>query len=58
MATPGVKLLAQQYVEDKDLPESETTAYRARAARANYLAADRPDIQFSVKELPMDVAAD
>ena len=50
VSTPGVKLLAQQYVDDKDLPDNELTAYRARAARANYLAADRPDIQFTAKE--------
>ncbi|MDA8583905.1 hypothetical protein N9L68_06710 [bacterium] len=29
----------------------ETTKYRAIVARANYLAADRPDIMYSVKEL-------
>ena len=50
VATPGVKMLAQQYADDEHLPETENTAYRARAARANYLAADRPDIQFAAKE--------
>ena len=33
------------------LEESEATRYRAIAARANYLAADRPDIMYSVKEI-------
>ena len=29
----------------------ETTRYRAITARANYLAADRPDLMYAVKEL-------
>ena len=36
--------------EEEFNPE-ETTRYRAITARANYLAADRPDIMYSVKEL-------
>jgi hypothetical protein len=52
--TPGVK------EDDKDgddageeclLPKAESTQFRAIAARANYLAADRPDIQYAVKEI-------
>ena len=50
VATPGVKILAAQHENDEELPAAETTAYRARAARANYLSADRPDIQFAAKE--------
>ena len=50
VATPGIKLLATQIADDNELPENEVTGYRARAARANYLAADRPDIQFAAKE--------
>ena len=34
-----------------DLPAQEATRFRALAARANYLAQDRADIQFAVKEL-------
>ena len=30
---------------------AQTTEYRALAARANYLAADRPDIQYAAKEI-------
>ena len=30
---------------------AEATRFRAVAARANYLAADRPDIQYAVKEI-------
>ena len=33
------------------LSASETTRFRALSARANYLAADRPDIMYAVKEL-------
>ena len=34
-----------------ELGPSEATTYRSIAARANYLAADRPDIMYAVKEL-------
>ena len=50
VSTPGVKPLPEQLAADKLLPESEVTGFRAKAARANYLAADRPDIQFAAKE--------
>ena len=33
------------------LPPSKATDFRAMAARANYLALDRPDISFATKEL-------
>ena len=36
---------------EEPLGESEVTRYRAIPARANYLAADRPDIMYSVKEI-------
>ena len=35
----------------QDLSEEDATAFRALAARANYLAADRADLMFSTKEL-------
>ena len=35
----------------KELVGAEATRFRAVAARANYLPADRPDIQYSVKEV-------
>ena len=50
-AAPRVELLAQQISEDKELPASKCTAYRARAARGNFLAIDRHDAQFASKEL-------
>lgn len=33
------------------LDDDEATAFRALAARANYLSLDRPDVSFSTKEL-------
>ena len=36
---------------NQELDESQATAFRRISARANYLAADRPDIMYSVKEL-------
>ena len=36
---------------EEELEGEHATRYRALAARANYLAADRPDIMYSVKEL-------
>jgi len=36
---------------DEELSPTEMTKYRAIAARANYLAADRPDVMYAVKEL-------
>ena len=35
----------------------EATRYRSVVARANYMAADRPDIQYAVKELCRDMGA-
>ena len=34
-----------------ELNARDTTRYRAIAARANYLVADRPDLIYAVKEL-------
>ena len=51
MATPGVKATFTELEEDEDLPTRLTTAFRAAAARGNYLAADRLDVQFACKEV-------
>ena len=51
VVTPGVKAHAHQVEGEQPLPERENTAFRALAARANYLAADRPDIIFAAKEI-------
>ena len=50
-ATPGLKALVEQLAEDVALPVSAITGFRAQAARANYLAADRIDLQFAAKEV-------
>lgn len=59
--TPGVKVHAHKVAEEQQSPEAEFTKFRALAARANYLAADRPDIIFAAKESsfmskPTDIA--
>ena len=51
VATPGLKESSAQLAEDKGLGTDLHTAFRAAAARANYLAADRLDVQFSAKEV-------
>ena len=50
-ATPGVKAVREQLEDDKGLDHSKTSPYRAVAARSNYLAADRPELQFAAKEI-------
>ena len=51
VATPGLKPLMDQLTEDKVLPTSEFTGFRGLPARANYLAADRIDLQYSATEV-------
>ena len=51
VVTPGVKTTSQQLERETQLPESDYTRFRALAARANDLAADRPDIMFAAKEV-------
>merc|ERR1739836_200955 len=52
LTVPGRKLAKEELDQEERLMESKSaTAYRAMAARANFLAIDRPDIAFSVKEL-------
>ena len=50
-ATPGLKAIVEQLKEDKLLGTDNHTKFRALAARANYLAQDRIDIQFAAKEV-------
>ena len=50
-ATPGSKVTATQVAEETELPPEMQTPYRGWAARANYLAADRPDTLFAAKEV-------
>ncbi len=51
VGTPGVKEGMDQVLADQLLPPEKTRPYRAVTARANYLAADRPDCQFASKEV-------
>ena len=53
MITPGVKRKPEEYEDPENLKELDEVAagkFRALAARANYLALDRPDIGFASKE--------
>merc|ERR1712147_39673 len=49
--TPGVKITKEQFENDVGLPDKKISPYRAVVARANYLAADRPDCQYASKEV-------
>ena len=51
VGTAGVKPTKESIAADQPLPEGKHTAFRAVAARGNYLAADRPDVQFATKEI-------
>jgi len=51
VATPGIKETSAQIASDTPLDDKIHTAFRASAARANYLAADRVDCQYSAKEV-------
>ena len=52
VVTPGTKEEGRtQEDSEQELGEQEATKYRAIVARCNYLAPDRPDIGFAVKEL-------
>ena len=49
--TPGFKLTNEQIDGEKELEQHEHTPYRGNGARCNYLGPDRPDIQYSAKEI-------
>lgn len=51
VSTPCVKPTREQINSDKLLPWNKVSHFRGLAARANYLAADRPDIQYAAKEI-------
>ena len=51
VCSPGIRASAAQVLEDEALPDKYHTAFRAAAARANYMAQDRPDCQFACKEI-------
>ena len=51
VSTPCVKPTRQAVMEDQPIPAHKVNHFRGLAARANYLAADRPDIQYAAKEI-------
>ena len=58
LSSPGRKLTSKELdTEPELLDDRSATEFRAMAARANFLAADRPDIGFAVKELCRGMAA-
>ena len=58
VSTPGETESRQEEGEDQELLDSNlATKYRALAARANYLAGDRTDIMYSVKEMCRSMAS-
>ena len=48
--------ITEEEERSEELQGAEATRFRAVAARANYLAADRPDIQYAVKEVRRKMA--
>ena len=51
-ATPGIDGIAEvDRDDDVEITGSDATRFRGVAARCNYLAFDRPDIQFPTKEI-------
>ena len=57
VTTPGLKPTFGQACHSRLLPLGKVRPFRAIAARANYLAMDRPDIQYSAKEICRWMAA-
>ncbi len=51
LGTPGTKATTEQISQDKPLEFRKCKPFRAVAARANYLSADRPECQYSAKEV-------
>ena len=49
--TPGLKPTKEQVDTEKELEIHEQTPYRGNGARCNYVGPDRPDIQYSAKEI-------
>ena len=57
MSNGLTKPYVRELLDEEPLSESESRRFRALAARANYLAQDRADIQFAVKEACRDMAS-
>ena len=56
VATPGVRMSSSEALAEKPLEKRLHTPFRGAAARANYLAQDRPDIAETVKSLAQFMA--
>jgi len=57
VSTPGIDEDKDEDPEEEEkLAGEEASKYRGVAARCNYLAMDRPDIQFAVKEVCRDMS--
>ena len=57
MSTPGETESRQEDEEETELLDSAMASkYRALAARANYLAGDRTDLMYAVKEICRSMA--
>ena len=57
VSTPGIEDNEEQQEDEQELSQWEVREYRGVAARGNYLGADRPDVQFAVKEACRDMSA-
>ena len=58
LSSPGVDGQEEEDTkEEVALVGARATEYRGIAARMNYLAADRPDMQYAVKETCRDMAS-
>ena len=51
VGTAGTKVNFNDYENDTELPAKLHTAFRAAAARSNYLSADRIDMNFAGQEI-------
>ena len=59
VVTPGTDDVASDDVDAGDIPlePSRATRYRALSARANYIAVDRADAQYAIKELCREMSS-
>ena len=57
LVTKRVKKLERPRTQGDVLVGEDATLYRALAARANFLALDRPDLAYATKELCRDFSA-
>ena len=55
MSTPGVKMKVDEE-NNPELGSEQGSRYRRLVARGNFIAIDRQDIQFAIKELARDMA--